>query len=304
MLYEIYDDDNAFWEPGHQWLQDRTVAATAWTALVAGVVFVERCFFSRRPLVSLAPFRQKGFTAACLLSFAVGFGIYTSVYLTPLFLARVRGYSSLDIGLTVFIAGLFMMLAAAPAAWLATRIDQRIVMIIGLALYVISFWMMSAAGPEWGFWQLFAPQAVRGAAVLFSMVPVVGMALADTPEAELRDASGFNNLMRSLGGAVGIALVNTWLIGFFALHLSRLSESLASTSGGASDAITALAAHFGQAGVDGGRGALIAVQTLGGGVAAQALALAFDDIFRATAWLFLGCLVILPFCRAGPLQRP
>lgn len=289
--------------PRHQWLQDRTVAATAWTALVAGVVFVERCFFSKRSLVSLAPFRQKGFVAVCLLSFAVGFGLYASVYLTPLFLARVRGYTSLDIGLTVFIAGLFMTLAAAPAAWLATRIDQRIVMAIGLFLYVVSFWMMSAVGPDWGFWELFAPQAVRGAAVLFTMVPVVGMALADTPEAELRDASGFNNLMRSLGGAVGIALVNTWLIGFFALHLSRLSDSLGHAPAEARDAIAGLVGHFGQAGFDQSRGALMAVQTVGGGVAVQALALAFDDVFRATAWLFVACLVLVPFCRAGPLQR-
>jgi DHA2 family multidrug resistance protein len=289
--------------PRRQWLQDRVVAATAWTALIAGAVFLERCFFSKRPLVSLAPFRLKGFAAACILSLVVGFGLYTSVYLTPLFLAQVRSFTSLDIGLTVFVTGVFMTLAAGPAAWLATRIDQRVVMVIGLLLFVASFWMMSAVGPEWGFWQLFAPQAVRGAAILFSMVPVVGMALTDVPQAELGDASGLNNLMRSLGGALGIALVNTWLLSFFALHVARFSDALGLAPTGARATIAGLVGHFGQAGFDPGQGALMAVQTLGGGVALQALTLAFDDVNRASAWLFLACLVIVPFCRAGPMQR-
>ena len=234
---------------------------------MAAAVFVERCLYSKNPLVKIGPFRHKGFTACCLLSFAIGFGIYTSVYLTPVFLARVRGYSSLQIGVTVFIAGVFMTLAAGPAAWLATRIDQRIVMAIGLVLYVVSFWMMSAASPDWGFWELFLPQAVRGVAVLFTMVPVVGMALGGMPQVELRDASGFNNLMRNLGGAVGIALVNTWLIDFLGVHLASLADAVSHAPEAAANALTGLAQGFGAAqGIEPGRAGQIAAATLGGGV--------------------------------------
>ncbi|MFI4935271.1 MAG: DHA2 family efflux MFS transporter permease subunit [Caulobacterales bacterium] len=287
--------------PRLQWFEDRTVAAVAWTALIAGVVFIERCLFSPRPLVKIAPFRHKGFAAACLLSLAIGFGIYTSVYLTPVFLARVRGFSSLEIGVTVFIAGVFMTLSAAPAAWLATKIDQRIVMTIGLVLYVISFWMMSSVGKDWGFWELFLPQAVRGAAVLFTMVPVVGMALSGIPQAELRDASGLNNLMRNLGGAVGIALVNTWLLSYFRLHFASLAVGLNRSPGAAVDALQGLAQRFGFNGIEPGRAGQMAAATLGDGLSVQALALAFDDVFRLTAWLFVGCLLLVPFCKGGPM---
>ena len=289
--------------PQHQWLSDPAVAATAWVSVVAAVVFVERCFFSTNPLVKIAPFRHRGFFAASLLSLVVGFSIFTSVYLVPVFLARVRDFSSLDIGTTVFIAGLFMALSAAPVAAVSARIDLRIVMAVGLVLYAVSFWMMSALGSQWGFWELFLPQAVRGAAVLCSIVSVVGMSLRELPEEELRDASGLNNLMRNLGGAVGIALVNTWLIDFSSLHGASLVRSLGQNPTQTFAAISDLARSFAARGVDPATAGRMAMATLMGGVSDQALTLAFDDVFRISAWLSVASLVIVPFCRGGPLTQ-
>jgi DHA2 family multidrug resistance protein len=288
--------------PQHGWLQDRSVAAMTWVAAVAGIVFVERCLYSPNPLVKIAPFRHKGFAAASVLSFVIGIGLYTSVYLTPVFLSRVRGYDSLDIGSTVFIAGFFMTISAAPAAWLAARFDLRLLMAAGLVLYAVSFWMMSWLGPEWGFWELFWPQAVRGAAVLLTMVSVVGMALRDMPDDELKDASGINNLMRNLGGAVGIAAVNTWLIVFATTHAAALVQGLG-RGAGAQATLYGLAQRFGAEGLGPARGAGAAAQTLLTGVRGQALTLAFDDVFRIIAWIFAACLVLVPFCQGGPMAH-
>jgi DHA2 family multidrug resistance protein len=288
--------------PQRQWFEDRGVTAMAWVAAIAGVVFIERCFYSPRPLVNIAPFRRRGFAAASVLSFAIGFGLYTSVYLVPVFLARVRDYTSLDIGSTVFIAGVFMTLSAGPSAWLATRVDLRLMMAVGLVLYFISFWMMSALGPDWGFWELFWPQAVRGFAVLFTMVSVVGMALKDMDDEELKDASGFNNLLRNLGGAVGIAAVNTWLIAFTQGHAAALDRALG-RSGAARDALSGLVLRFAQSGAPTARSQGVAAQTVIGGVMRQSLTLAFDDVFRISAWLFLACLIVVPFCSGGPMTQ-
>jgi DHA2 family multidrug resistance protein len=274
----------------------------AWVAAVAGVVFIERCLRSPLPLVNIAPFRRRGFAAASVLSFAIGFGLYTSVYLTPVFLARVRDYSSLDIGSTVFIAGVFMTLSAGPSAWLATRIDMRIMMAVGLVLYFVSYWMMSSLGPDWGFWELFWPQAVRGVAVLLTMVSVVGMALKDMNDDELKDASGFNNLLRNLGGAVGIAAVNTWLIAFTQGHAAAFDRALGH-SGAARDALAGLTLRVAQDGGDPAHGQGVAAATVIGGVMRQSLTLAFDDVFRISAWLFLACLVVVPFCSGGPMTQ-
>ena len=289
--------------PQRQWFQDRGVSAFAWIAGVSGVVFLERCFFSPRPLVNIAPFRQRGFVAASLLSFVIGFGIFTSVYLTPVFLARVRDYSSLEIGSTVFIAGMFMTLSAGPAAWLAARVDLRIMMMMGLILYVISFWMMSYLTEDWGFWELFWPQVIRGAAVLFSMVSVVGMALRDMPDDWLKDASGFNNLMRNLGGAVGIAACNTWLIQFTQLHAASLVQGLGSGAADTREVAAALVTRLAAGGLGETRGQGVAAEAVLRGLAGQALTLAFDDVFRIIAWLFVACLLVVPFCRGGPMTH-
>jgi DHA2 family multidrug resistance protein len=219
------------------------------------------------------------------------------------FLAGVRNFSSLEIGETVFISGVFMTLSAGPAAWLASRIDLRLLMTVGLILYVISFWMMSALAPDWGFWELFWPQAVRGVAVLFTMVPVVGMALRDMPDEELKDASGFNNLIRNLGGAVGIAAVNTWLIDFSRLHAASLIAAVGRGSDTATSTLAGLVIQFGQSGIEPSRGAGIAAQTLMQRLSTQALTLAFDDVFRLTAWIFVGCLILVPFCLGGPMSQ-
>ena len=288
--------------PRHQWLDDPAVTAVAWTAFIAALVFIERCLFSKMPVVRLASFRRPGFKAAAVLSFAVGFGLYGVVYLTPVFLARVRGFNSLEIGTTVFVAGAFMTAIAPVAAWLAGRVDQRVVMAVGLAFYATSFWMMSGVTSQWGFWQLFWPQVVRAWAVLLCMVSVVGMALNEAPPEELQDASGLTNLMRNLGGAVGIALVNTGLIDFFRLHLERLSEGLGHSSpDGAATAIQGLTLRFAASGLDPRQAGGMALGVLGQGVALQALTLAFSDVFRLMSWLFVACIVLVIFCRKGTM---
>jgi len=156
-------------------------------------------------------------------------------------------------------------------------------------------------GPEWGFWELFWPQAVRGAAILFCMVPAVGMALRDVPDDELRDASAFNSLLRNLGGAVGIAVTNTWLIRFSAQHGAELAQSLnrIPTLG----ALNSLATRYGASGVPPAQAPLVAGQQLADQLSAKALTLAFDDVFRISAWVFIAAFAVVPFCCGGPMTQ-
>jgi DHA2 family multidrug resistance protein len=135
------------------------------------IVFFERSFFSAMPVLKLSPFKRPVFALACVLNVVIGFGLYSSTYLTPIFLGRVRGYSSLDIGTTVFVAGAFMGFGAPLAARLTTLIDQRYVIAFGFSLFALSCWLMSGITDNWGFWQLFVPQAIRGFAMLLCIVP-------------------------------------------------------------------------------------------------------------------------------------
>ena len=287
--------------PRHEWFGDVGVATAAWLSFVGAVVFFERTFFSTMPVLKLTPFRRPTFVMACALNLVIGFGLYAATYLTPVFLGRVRGYSSLEIGTTVFVSGLTMALAAPLAARLSQKVDLKILIGVGFSLFALGLWMFSGIGSEWGFWQLFAPQAVRGFAILLCIVPAVGMALNGVAPAELRYASGLFNLMRNLGGAIGIAVVNTWLQDFGRGHALRLGEAMANAPQAAGEALSALAARAAILTPDPALALGIARSQFSSVVGRQALTLAFDDTFRLMAWVFIAALLIVPFCRPAPL---
>jgi DHA2 family multidrug resistance protein len=162
--------------------------------------------------------------------------------------------------------------------------------------------------PDWGFAALFWPQAVRSFAIMLCIVPSVGLALNGFAGPELRYASGLFNLMRNLGGAIGIALVTTWLQDLTRFHALRLSETLGASSRIATDTLESLTRMMQAVTPDPAHALLMTEAIMGRVVGREALTLAFNDVFRLMAWLFIIALVMVPFCRppkqvtAGPIE--
>jgi len=283
--------------PRHDWLSDPNIATAAWLSLVAFGLFLERSFNSGGPIVKLSPFRKPTFAIACAFNLVVGFGLYSATYLLPVFLGRVRGYNSLQIGATVFVTGIAQVLSTVIAARLSTRVDQRIVITIGLSVFAGSLWLASYVTPDWGFQAFLVPQILRGFAIMLCIVPSVNMALSGFEMAELRYASGLFNLMRNLGGAIGIAVVNTWLQDNARIQAARMGESLGEPGRHAPDFIAAFANQIGQAAGDSNQALLAAQGQMARLVGRYALASGFDEVFRMMAWLFIAALVMVPFCK-------
>jgi len=294
--------------PKNDWFGDTGIAAAAWIALVAFLLFLERSLRSSSPIVKLSPFRKPTFVFACIFNLVIGFGLYAGTYLVPLFLGRVRGYNANEIGTTVFIAGIVQFCGVPIAAALSQRVDQRIIITVGLSLFAAGLWLFSYMTPEWGFAALLLPQAVRSFAIMLCIVPSVSLALNGFEGPELRYASGLFNLMRNLGGAIGIALVTTWLQDLTRFHALRLSETLGASTRIATDTFQQLSHMIQALTPDPARAMLIAESIMGRVVARAALTLAFNDVFRIIAWLFIAALVMVPFCRpppqaaAGPIE--
>jgi DHA2 family multidrug resistance protein len=283
--------------PKNDWFADSGIAIGAWVSLVAFLLFLERSFRSDGPIVRLTPFRSPTFAFACVFNLVIGFGLYAGTYLVPLFLGRVRGYNASEIGSTVFISGIAQLLGVPIAAALSQRIDQRIVITFGLALFAFGLWLFSAMTPDWGFDALIWPQVVRSFAIMLCIVPSVGMALNGFAGPELRYASGLFNLMRNLGGAIGIAVTTTWLQDMSRLHVLRLGEALGTSGRGAADAADELVRRALYYTPDPVHAQQLATAVLARIVGRDATTLAFDDVFRLMAWLFLGALILVPFCR-------
>ena len=213
--------------PEHDWFSDPHIATGAWLSFVGFLLFLERSFRSGGPIVRLTPFRKPTFAFACVFNLVIGFGIYSSTYLVPVFLGRVRGYDCLQIGTTVFVAGIAQVLSTVIAARLSQVVDPRKVITVGLTLFAASLWLTSHGdaglglrAPSWGRRLLrgFCGDAVHRAQR--------GLALTGFVGPELRAASGLFNLMRNLGGAIGIAVVNTWLQDNARIQAARMGESL------------------------------------------------------------------------------
>jgi DHA2 family multidrug resistance protein len=194
--------------PRRGWSDPASLSLLA-LCLASGAATIRRCLARPRPLVDLAPLREAGFAAGCFYSFVLGGGLYGSVYLLPLFLGYVRQHSATEIGIVMIVTGAAQLIAAPLAAVLEKRVDARLMAGCGYTLFGIGLLANGFTTPETDFGGLFWPQILRGVAVMLCVLPTTTVALEGRHGAALADASGLFNLMRNLGGAVWIALIDT-----------------------------------------------------------------------------------------------
>jgi DHA2 family multidrug resistance protein len=278
--------------PRWNWLTDSTITTTAWLSALCGVGFVVRSLTYDRPVVDLRALKDLNFALGCLFSFITGVGIFTTIYLTPIFLGRVEGYSALQIGEAVFSTGVFQILTIPVYAYLAQRYDLRWIMMAGLAIFALSMWDFTPITHDWGANQLLLPQALRGAAQQLAVPPVVTLTLGGLPPARLRLASGLFNLMRNLGGAIGIAVCATILNDRTNLHFYRLSEHLNTTNEAMNQWLAQSAGRFTEAGDPNGE--LSALWRL---TFREAQTLSYADAFLVVAICFVIATALVPLMR-------
>jgi len=178
-------------------------------ALVAGWVGLARCRNRPTPLIALDLFASRRFAGACSLSFLFGACLYGSVYLLPLFLGFVRDHTALEIGVIMTAMGGAQILTAPIAAVADKRWAPARVAAVGLVLFAAGMLSNGFETPRSDAAALFWPQVLRGCGILLIMLPLITAALGCQPPERLADASALLNLLRNLGGAIGISLVDT-----------------------------------------------------------------------------------------------
>ncbi len=187
---------------------------------------IRRALSVANPFVQLRRFGNRGFALGCGLSFVLGFGLYGSVYLLSLFLGLVRNHAPLAIGEILVVSGAAQLITAPLAAWAETRFDARLLTALGFALFGAGLIANGFTTITSDFDALFWPQAMRGLAVMFCLLPATRLALEYWPPHEVAEASGLFNLMRNLGGAIGIAAIDTILTERTPGHVASLVTRL------------------------------------------------------------------------------
>jgi DHA2 family multidrug resistance protein len=193
---------------------------------LGGAAFVWRTLRSTHPIVELRNFADRNFAIGCALSFALGVGLFGSTYLMPFFLGLVRGHGALEIGEIMLVTGVAQLVAAPIAVALERRVDARVLTGLGFAMFAAGMAMSVTQTKDTDFAEMLVPQILRGAAIMFCLLPPTRLALGNIPPRMVADASGLFNLMRNLGGAIGLALIDTVIFSRSAGHARHIASSL------------------------------------------------------------------------------
>ena len=287
--------------PTNEWFEDRAVLILTIAGVTTAAAFFYRAFKAEHPIVDLRAFSDRNFAAGSAFSFVMGIGLYGLTYLYPIYLARVRGYSSLQIGETMFVTGACMFVMAPVAGILSRKLDPRVMMGIGFLCFAGGTWMVTGLTKDWDFWELFVPQILRGVGLMICMVPINNIALGTLPPQRLKNAAGLYNLTRNLGGAVGLALINTILNDRWDLHLQRLRESVDWGSATAVETLNNLTQKYLGLGSDASAAAL---KTMSNMLRQEALVMAFADVFLLLTVLFVAFIFALPLIRKPAAAAP
>jgi MFS transporter, DHA2 family, multidrug resistance protein len=263
--------------------------------LITALGFVIRTLWSPRPLVDLRTFRDRNFSIGCLLSFVLGIGLFGSVYLMPVFLAYVRAHNALEIGKIMLVTGMAQLVIAPLAVVLVRRVDERILTAFGFLLFAIGLGLSSVQTRVTDFDEMFWPQLVRGSAIMFCILPPTQLALGQLAKTAIADASGLFNLMRNLGGAIGIAIIDTVIYTRAPEHARILISRL---TAGDLDTVKMLGIPpdaLGPALLDPEKQAMLAPL-----VDKVAFVEAINDAWTLVALTTLAALVVIPWARGTP----
>jgi DHA2 family multidrug resistance protein len=289
------------------WFDDATIRHGALVAGVAGALFVVRSLTFPRPVVDLRALLNRNFALGCLLSFITGIGIFSTIYLTPLFLGYVRGFSAWQTGTAIFSTGAASLAGVPVYIVLARKFDTRWLMMFGLASFGLAMWSFSFITHDWGAAELFLPQVLRGFPQVFAVAPAVNLGLGSLPPERLKYASGLFNMMRNLGGAVGIAVSGAVLNNRTNFHFLAIASNLTPANGAMTRLIAGVTERYGAMfGGNPQQGHGAALDQLWHLAYREASTLAYADAFRAIMVAFVVATLLVPLMRnvAAPKAPP
>jgi MFS transporter, DHA2 family, multidrug resistance protein len=277
--------------PRYDWFDDSTITLVAVVSALSAVIFLARVVTAKNPIVDLHAFLNRNFALGSIFSFVLGIGLYGLTYLYPVYLGEIRGYDSLMIGETMFVSGAVMFASAPLVGKLMTKMDPRLMLAAGFLIFAASNWEASYITKDWDFWELLMPQLLRGFGMMLAIVPITNVALGTLSPDRLKNASGLFNLTRNLGGAVGLAALNTLLNNRTDLHLARLHESITWSRLPAIEALNGFASRM-----SGSDAQAMALKQMFQLVHQEGVVMAFADVFLLLCVLyvaFAGMIVLM-----------
>jgi DHA2 family multidrug resistance protein len=279
-----------------------TLAVLAGCALAG---FLIREMTTREPILDLSVFLDRNFAVGSTVIAMVGLGLFSSMLLVALYTQKLMGYDAWTSGAVLAPGGFGNMLSLVVAARLVIHMDQRLLLALGCVLNAASLYMMSFLSLGMDYWSLVLPRFIQGLGLGFIFVPLTTLALSTIRRDKLGNATAAFNVLRNMGGGIGVALATTLLSRRSQYHQATLTSHITLWDPETAARLEAWTRHFLSHGADSftaERRALLMVyrDTVG-----QAQVLAYADDFRLFAYLFSVPLLLIPLMRrvhAEPIE--
>lgn len=254
------------------WFSSSTITLLSVICVVTLTIFIVKTLRSRTPLVDLRVFRYRTFSIGNILGAVMGFGLFGTGLILPLFMQSILGFTAYDSGLALLPGALATAVTMVIAGRVNNKIDPRILILIGFLSFSISTWELGSLSTQAGYWAIFWPRVIQGAGLGFLFVPLTTVVLSQVKLPDMANATGLFTLTRQLGGSLGIAILTTLLQRHIAYAWSALAGGVTQTHG-------------------------LSIGTLTGLVAQQASIIAYNYLFQFCAVTFVVASPLIFFLR-------
>ncbi|MEO6835273.1 MAG: DHA2 family efflux MFS transporter permease subunit [Candidatus Tumulicola sp.] len=244
------------------WFASSTIQLLTAVAVISLTVFIFKSLRDKYPIVDLYVFKFRSFSIGSILGTIMGFGLFGTALILPLFFQSILGFTAFDTGMALLPGALSTAVSMLIIGRIFNRIDGRWSIVFGMLLFAWSTWLLGGLTVQAGYWDVFWPRLIQGFGLGFLFVPLTTLSLNDVPIPELAGATGVYTLLRQLGGSFGIAILTTMLVHQSAVAWDVLASGVTSTHG-------------------------YSVGTLTQMVAEQSAMIAYDYLFRVCAIVFV-----------------
>ncbi len=277
----------------YDWFESNFIKLFALAAALGIALFIWRSFTAKTPLVNLRVFANRSFASGTVLMFLLGFGLYGSFTMLPIYTQSLMGYTATWAGLVISPGGIASLLAMALVGGMVGKVDARFLVLVGAILNIGALWVLKDLNLQVDFFHITLSRLFQGFGLGFLFVPITAAAFSHLKPEQIGQGTGLFNLLRNEGGSVGIAMSATVLARHAQLHQARLADHVTSFSLIVQNRL-AEATHslFAVSGHDPVTDQTLSLGMLYGQVQQQAAMLAFVDVFRMLMFAFV---LFLPF---------
>jgi DHA2 family multidrug resistance protein len=280
-----------------EWFDSRFITTMAVLAGTALLGFLVRELTAEEPILDLRVYEDRNFAAASFIMAVMMFGFYSSMVLLALYTQKVLGYDAWTAGMVLAPGGVGNMLSLVLAGRLIYRLDQRFILAVGCVLNATAAYSMATLTLGMDYWSLAWPRFLQGVGVGLVFVPLNMVALATIPREKMGNATALVNVVRNLGGAVGVAISTMLLARRSQLHQTTLVSHIDPWDSDTTGRLAAWTEHFRAHGADLFTAKKQALGMLYHEVQQQAQVMAFADDFWLLFLLFSTSLFLLPMLR-------